>query len=73
MVSQISAKAVKKIMKTEATNASSGPTGACMVMRYQPGTTVSCHEMTKAACDQVDRNLGNDGHAKFLGNGTRCL
>ena len=73
MTKLISAKAVKKMMKVEAANASAGATGACMVMRYQPRTTVSCLEMTKAACDQVDRNLGNEGHAKFLGNGRRCL
>lgn len=73
MPSKMTAKQVRTLMKAEAAKAGQGEIGACMVMRFQPGTHVTCQEMTKAACDLVDRKLGDSGHARFLGTGTRCL
>ncbi len=61
------------MLKKAGSQSSNGQKGACMVMRYQPKTTVICEELTKAACDLVDTQLGDNGHARFLGTGTRCL
>ncbi len=73
MVVKITAKEVRTMLATADVQASSGAKGACMVMRYHPNTRVTCKEITKAACDIVDRELGNDGHAHFVGPGTKCL
>ena len=72
MVDKITAKQVRSLVNKTALQTSSGPTGACLVVRYQPGTQVTCYEVTQETCRLVHEGLGDNGHARFMGVGTKC-
>ncbi len=72
MAKKISAKDVRTMVNTAQTQSSSGPTGACIVVRYQPRSHVACYEITKGACQRVQDLLGDDGHVRFMGPGSKC-
>lgn len=66
------ARDVRKLVDETLSTAGPGRVGACMVMRYKAGTKVSCVQTTEQVCIQIDRQLGDDGHARYLGDGTPC-
>ncbi|RST78879.1 hypothetical protein EJC49_25335 [Aquibium carbonis] len=66
------AKDVRRLVDETLSSAGGGRVGACMVMRYKAGTKVSCVQTTEQVCIQIDRQLGDDGHARYLGDGTSC-
>lgn len=62
----------KPLMASITSESSAGNSGACVATRHHPGTIDVCREMSKEACDIVDKELGNDGFTKFYGPGSHC-
>ena len=72
MVKKITAKEVHTMANSAQMSAGTGPVGACLVVRHRPRTQVTCYEITEAACNIIDRKLWDDGHTRFMGEGTNC-
>lgn len=73
MPSDFTTKQLRSMVSVATREHTSGPKGACLVFRHKPRTQVTCYETTEAACEIVNKRLGNDGHTMFEGVGTKCF
>lgn len=73
-MANLSAKTVRKMAKEAIASVSSGPKGACIIVRG-PGTVTQCVEMTRGACDALNEKLDNagKGFTRYNGDGTKCV